>query len=44
MKKFVNRIDHVVWLSRLENLDKNIGEIDVPIIVRLQGTNAEPHK
>ncbi len=27
MKKFINHIDHVVWLSRLENADKNVAEI-----------------
>ena len=28
MKKFINHIDHVVWLSRLENLEKNIAELE----------------
>jgi len=28
MKKFVNHIDHVVWLSRLENADKNVAELE----------------
>lgn len=28
MKKFTNHIDHVAWISRLENLDANIAELE----------------
>lgn len=28
MKKFTNHIDHVAWISRLENLDANIVELE----------------
>ena len=28
MKKFVNHIDHVAWVSRLENLDANVAELE----------------
>lgn len=28
MKKFVKHIDHVVWISRLENLEKNVAELE----------------
>ena len=32
------------WLTELFKPYKNLGEIDIPIIVRLQGTNAEEGK
>ncbi len=28
MKKFVNHIDHVVWISSLTNLEKNVAELE----------------
>jgi hypothetical protein len=28
MKKFINHIDHVVWLSRLENAEKNVADLE----------------
>jgi hypothetical protein len=28
VKKFTNHIDHVAWISRLENLDANIAELE----------------
>lgn len=28
MKKFTNHIDHVAWISRLENLDANIADLE----------------
>ena len=28
MQKFVNHIDHVAWVSRLENLDANVAELE----------------
>lgn len=28
MKKFTNHIDHVAWISRLENLEANIAELE----------------
>jgi hypothetical protein len=28
MRKFVNHIDHVAWVSRLENLDANVAELE----------------
>jgi hypothetical protein len=28
MKKFINHVDHVVWLSRLENADKNVADLE----------------
>ena len=28
MKKFINHVDHVAWLSRPENLDANIAQLE----------------
>ncbi len=28
MKKFINHIDHVTWISKLENIEKNVAEIE----------------
>ena len=28
MKKFINHVDHAVWISRLENVEKNIAELE----------------
>lgn len=28
MKKFVNHIDHVTWISRLENIEKNVADLE----------------
>ncbi|MEJ5978840.1 hypothetical protein WG901_19460 [Novosphingobium sp. PS1R-30] len=28
MKKFINHVDHVAWLSRPENLDANVAELE----------------
>jgi hypothetical protein len=28
MKKFINHVDHVVWISRLENAEKNIADLE----------------
>jgi hypothetical protein len=28
MKKFINHIDHVAWISRLENIEKNVAELE----------------
>jgi len=28
MKKFVNHIDHVVWISKLANIEKNVEELE----------------
>ncbi len=33
MKKFTNHVDHVAWISRLENLDANLAQLE-----RLAGT------
>lgn len=28
MKKFINHIDHVTWISRLANLEKNVADLE----------------
>ena len=28
MKKFVNHVDHVAWISRPENLDANVAQLE----------------
>lgn len=28
MKKFVNHVDHVTWISRLETLDENVAQLE----------------
>lgn len=28
MKKFINHIDHVTWISRLANIEKNVAELE----------------
>ena len=28
MKKFINRVDHVAWVSKLENIEKNVAELE----------------
>lgn len=28
MKKFVNHVDHVAWISRLENLEANVAQLE----------------
>ncbi len=28
MKKFINHIDHVTWISKLENLERNVAELE----------------
>lgn len=28
MKKFVNRVDHVTWISRLENIESNVADLE----------------
>jgi hypothetical protein len=28
MKKFINHVDHVAWLSRPENLDDNVAQLE----------------
>ncbi len=28
MKKFINHVDHVAWLSRPENLDANVAQLE----------------
>lgn len=36
MKKFTNHIDHVVWISRLENIETNVAELEKVADVKLQ--------
>lgn len=44
MKKFINHIDHVVWLSRLENLEKNMAEIAAVTDAKFQRCDREDMK
>lgn len=39
VKKFVNHIDHVAWISRLENLEENVARFE-----KISGTRFEYHE
>lgn len=36
MKKFINHIDHVTWISRLENIERHVAELEAITDGKLQ--------